>query len=170
MDSRIVRAGFFATLALIAGGSQAQQPAAPSKPPALAADVLARCAGQMQTLRAESARLLRTNSEYEVRRNTYNERTATLKTERDALKPDDLAGGLAWKQAQQDHQAQLVAFNADVEKLKGDIRTVNKVKGEYDSTCAGRPYRKQDLDALPESARNAMNEGLGGVQVPTLGP
>lgn len=170
MDSRIVRTGFFAVFAVACSAASAQQSPAASKPPALPADVLARCADQMQTLRADSARLMQTNTEYEVRRNAYNERTAALKTERDALKPDDLAAGLAWKQSQQDHQAQLVSFNADVEKLKNDIRGLNKVKSEYDSNCAGRPYRKQDLDALPEAARNAMSAGLGGVQVPTLGP
>ena len=170
MDSRIVRAGAVAALTLVAAASNAQQPAAAAKPAALSAESLSRCAGQMQTLRAESARLMQTNSEYEVRRNTYNARSSTLKTERDALKPDDLAAGLAWKQAQQDHQAQLVSFNADVEKLKSDIRAINVVKKEYDSGCAGRPYRKEDLDALPEAARNAMSAGLGGVQVPTLGP
>ncbi len=169
MDSRILRAGAVVALALVASVASAQQQPQ-KKPAALAPDALARCAGQVQTLRQESGRLVQTNSEYEVRRNAYNERTATLKAERDALQPDDLAGGLAWKQRQQDHQAQLVTFNADVEKLKSDIRAVNVVKREYDSSCAGRSYRPEDLKALPEPARSAMSNGLGGVQVPTLGP
>ena len=166
MDSWIVRAGAGLVFTLIATGANAQQ----KKPAPLAPDALARCATQVQTLRQESARLLQTNSEYEVRRNTYNARSATLKAERDALTPDDLAAGLAWKQRQQEHQAQLVAFNADVEKLKTDIRAVNVVKREYDAGCAGRPYRQDDLKALPEPMRNAMTSGLGGVEVPTLGP
>jgi hypothetical protein len=171
MEFRIVRAGVFAALAVVTGVATAQQTQTPAtQPSALSAPALARCATQVQTLRAESARLLQTNAEYEVRRNTYNARSATLKAERDALKPDDLAASLAWKQAQQSHQALLVAFNADVEKLKSDIRAINVVKADYDVTCAGRPYRRQDLEAMPEAARNAMSSGLGGVQVPTLGP
>lgn len=169
MESRIVRTAAMVALALVANVAGAQQPQQ-QKPPALAPDTLARCATQVQTLRQESARLMQTNAEYEVRRNAYNERTSTLKAERDQLGPEDLAGGLAWKQRQQEHQAQLVAFNADVEKLKTDIRAINVVKRDYDGACAGRPYRQEDLKALPESAQKAMSTGLGGVEVPTLGP
>lgn len=168
MESRKVRAAAMVALALVAHVAGAQQPQ--KKSPALAPEALARCASQVQTLRQESARLLQTNAEYEVRRNAYNERSSTLKTNRDELEPDDLAGGLAWKQRQQEHQAQLIAFNADVEKLKVDIRALNVVKRDYDATCAGKPYRQEDLKALPKSAQNAMSTGLGGVEVPTLGP
>jgi Skp family chaperone for outer membrane proteins len=148
--------------ALAAPGAAAQ-PAAP-----LAPDVLARCAAQVQQLREESARLTQKSAETDVRRNTINQRSAALKAERDALKPDDLEGGLAVRQRLQDHHAQTLAFNAEVEKLKTEIRQVNVLKGEYDAHCANRSYRRADLEALPEAARNAMRVGLGGVQVPYI--
>lgn len=144
----------------------AAQTAAQSAP--LAPDVLARCASQVQQLREESTRLTQKSAEVDVRRNAINERSATLKAERDALKADDLEGGLAVRQRLQDHHAQTVAFNAEVEKLKTEIRGVNGLKRDYDGACANRSYRRADLDALPESARNAMRVGLGGVQVPYI--
>lgn len=134
----------------------------------LAPDVLARCATQVQQLREESARLTQKSAEADVRRNAINERSAALKAERDALKSDDLEGGLAVRQRLQDHHAQTVAFNAEVEKLKTEIRAVNVLKREYDANCANRSYRRADLEALPESSRNAMRVGLGGVQVPYI--
>lgn len=152
------------TLTAIACALAAPQAAAQSAP--LAPDVLARCASQVQQLREESARLTQKNAEIALRRNAINERSAVLKAERDALKTDDAQGGLALRQRLQDHQAQTLAFNAEVENLKSEIRAVNVLKGDYDGTCANRSYRRADLDALPESARNAMRVGLGGVQVP----
>lgn len=139
-----------------------------AQPAPLAPDVLARCASQVQQLREESTRLQQKSAEIDVRRNAINERSAALKAERDALKADDLQGGLAVRQHLQDHQAQTLAFNAEVEKLKSEIRQVNVLKKDYDGTCANRSYRRADLEALPEASRNAMRVGLGGVQVPFI--
>ncbi|MGH8516785.1 MAG: hypothetical protein ACREUE_04935 [Panacagrimonas sp.] len=154
------------TFAAVACALAAPHAAAQSTP--LAPDVLARCASQVLQLREESTRLTQKSAEIDVRRNAINERSAALKTERDALKPDDLEGGLAVRQHLQDHHAQTVAFNGEVEKLKTEIRAVNVLKRDYDSACANRSYRRADLDALPEAARNAMRAGLGGVQVPYI--
>lgn len=154
------------TLAALTYAFVVPHAAAQSAP--LAPDVLARCASQVQQLREESTRLTQKSAETDVRRNAINERSATLKAERDSLKADDLEGGLAVRQRLQDHHAQTVAFNAEVEKLKTEIRAVNGLKRDYDGACANRSYRRADLDALPESARNAMRVGLGGVQVPYI--
>jgi Skp family chaperone for outer membrane proteins len=152
----------------LAAPHAAAQPDGAAQTAPLAPDVLARCAAQVQQLREESARLAQKSAEVDVRRNAINERSAALKAERDALKPEDLQGGLTVRQHLQDHHAQTLAFNAEVEKLKGEIRQVNVLKRDYDGTCANRSYRRADLDALPESARNAMRVGLGGVQVPFI--
>lgn len=161
------RATVAVTAALMAGTVLAQ---GSSQAPALSPEALARCAAQVQTLRADSAALTQKNAEYDLRRNAINERSATIKAERDALKPDDFDGGTALREQIKQHTAQTLAFNADVEQLKRDIEAVNVVKRDYDSNCANRPYRPADLEALPEADRAAMRAGLGGVQVPYIAP
>lgn len=165
MESRIVRGSLglgFALSLLAANVAQAQTP--------LSKEALSKCASQVQSLRDESARLTQKNAEVDLRRSAINERSAALKTERDNLKPDDLQGGLALRQSLQQHSLDTLAFNADVEKLKSDIRAVNEVKKDYDGNCANRSYKRADLDALPEAAQSAMRNGLGGVQVPFIAP
>lgn len=129
---------------------------------------LARCAAQVETLRTDSATLTQKNAEYDLRRATINARSAALKAERDAVKADDLEAGLAVRAKLKEHYDQTVAFNADVEKLKVDIRNLNALKKDYDDRCANRSYRRADLEAMPASAQAAMRAGLGGVQVPYL--
>lgn len=142
--------------------------AAQAETPPLTAQDLARCAAQVETLRTDSITLTQKNADYDVRRNTINARSAALKAERDAVNPDDLEAGLAVRAKLKEHHDQTVAFNADVEKLKVDIRNLNALKKDYDDRCANRPYRRADLQAMPEAAQAAMRAGLGGVQVPYL--
>lgn len=168
MKRWIARGATLVALGLVTGTAVAQAPA--SQPPPLSPDALARCATQVQTLRSDSAALTQKNAEYELRRKAINERSSTIKAERDALKPEDVDAGLALRDQIKQHTAQTLAFNADVEQLKREIEAVNVVKRDYDNNCANRPYRPADLETLPEASRNAMRAGLGGVQVPYIGP
>lgn len=136
--------------------------------PPLTSQDLARCAAQVETLRADSTTLTQRNAEYEVRRNAINARTAELRVERDAVNPDDLESGLAVRQKLSEQRERTLAFNADVARLRTDIQDLNALKRDYDSRCANRSYRRADLDAMPLSTREAMRAGLGGVQVPYL--
>lgn len=138
--------------------------------PALTPDALARCASQVQSLREESSRLNQLNARYDGTRKLIDNRSAALQTERDALDPDDLAKGLDFRQRMQRHTDETIAFNAEIEQLKRDVSAIGALRTEYDQNCAQRPYRRADLDALPEAARNAMRAGLAGVQVPYLDP
>lgn len=138
--------------------------------PPLSAPELSRCATQVQNLRAESLRLTQKNTEMEPRRRAINERSVALKAERDAVPADDMDRSLAVRQSLQEHHAQTVEFNTQVEQLKREIVAVNALKQDYDRDCANRPYRRSDLAALPDAQRSAMQVGLGGVQVPYLDP
>lgn len=161
MDRGIVRLAMLASGLLLAAGVRAE-------PGPLTAQDLARCASQVETLRADSDLLTQRNFEYDVRRKAINERSAALKAERDNVDPTNLAAGLAVREKLKVHHEQTLAFNADVERLRRDIHALNALKKDYDSRCAGRPYRRADLEAMPESARTAMGGGLGGVRVPYI--
>lgn len=154
----------FALVAVLACGSvQAELPP-------LTADGLARCAAQVQSLRAESQRLVQKNTQIDQRRNFINARTAALDAERAQLPPDQLAAGLDFHTRAKRHREETVAFNAEVEQFKREVIAVNQVKQDYDRSCANRSYRRKDLEAMPETARNAMRIGLSDVQVPYLDP
>lgn len=129
---------------------------------------LARCAAQVETLRADSSALTQRNAEYETRRNALNARTAELKLERDAVNPDDLDTGLAVRAKLNEQRERTLAFNSDVAKLRTDLKALNALKQDYDARCANRSYRRADLDAMPPATRDAMRAGLGGVAVPYL--
>lgn len=144
-------------------------PSAWAEPAPLAADALARCATQVDSLRSESARLTQKNAEFDARRNSINARTASLRAERDQVPANDLQAGLAMREKLKEHHEQTIAFNASVETLKREIEAVNVLKREYDSQCANRPYRRADLEALPAAQQAAMRAGLSGVQVPYIG-
>lgn len=133
-------------------------------------EALNACATQVHNLRVESIRLTQKNSELEPRRRAINERSAALKAERDAVPGDDFERSLAVRKSLQEHHAQTLAFNAEVEQLKREIVAVNALKQDYDRSCANRPYRRSDLAALPEAQRGAMQTGLNSVQVPYLDP
>lgn len=151
------------TAVLGSGVAQAQDQA-------LTREALARCAGQVQTLREEAPRLTQLNASYAEKRRVINARTAALQAERKTIDPDDLAKGLDYRQRMQQHSSETLAFNADIEQLKREVVAIDALKTDYDRNCAQRPYRRSDLETLPESARNAMRAGLSGIQVPYLDP
>lgn len=137
----------------------------------LTADALARCADQVKTLRQESARLMQLNASHDQTRNRINQRSATLQAERDAMNPDDLAKGLDFNQRMIAHTFETATFNQEIAQFKREIIAIDALKTDYDRNCAQRPYRRADLDALPDPvAREAMRAGLSGVQVPYLDP
>ncbi|MGQ0698976.1 MAG: hypothetical protein ACT4PZ_12130 [Panacagrimonas sp.] len=144
--------------------------AAQTQAPALSAEQLARCAGQVQSLRDESARIHTLNAQHDRTRDAINARSAALKAERNTIDPDDLDAGLNLRERLAQHTANTLAFNAEIAKIRGEINAVSALKDEYDRNCAQRPYRRTDFDSLPEAARNAMRAGLSGVQVPFLDP
>jgi hypothetical protein len=141
----------------------AQADAAPLKP-----DELRRCASQVQQLRADSPRLSEQSLEIDRERQQINQQTAALKAEDERLKPDDLKAGLDLHQRRQRNQAQAAALNARLGRLRREIQALNLLKTDYDRNCSNRPYRRADLDTLPENARNAMRAGMSDVQVPYI--
>lgn len=135
---------------------------------ALTPEELARCAQRVQTLRGEAPRLVQLNARHAQTRDVINARTAALQAERKALDADDLAGGLDFRQRMEQHTRETLAFNAEIERLKRDVVAIDALKSDYDRDCAQRPYRRADLQGLPESAREAMRAGLAGIRVPYL--
>ncbi len=156
----------FALVAMIACSTGA----AAAQTPPLSAEALARCAGQVQSLRAESARLNQKNQLIDDRRNAIEQGAANLATQAHAADTNDLKTGLARHDQLQRHNQNVLAFNAEVEQLKREIVAVNAVKLDYDRGCSNRPYRRADLERLPETARNAMRAGMADVVVPYLDP
>ena len=148
--------------------SAALPAAAQAEAPPLDATSLARCATQVLSLRQESARLIQKNTVLDQRRTQINQRSDAFDAERAALDPDDLNAGLNYRQRLKQHQSETLAFNAQIEAYKDEVRSINTVKQDYDRNCANRSYRRADLEAMPESARNAMRRGLSDVQVPYL--
>lgn len=142
--------------------------AAQTQAPPLDASSLARCASQVISLREESARLIQKNTVLDQRRNQINQRSAAFDAERATLPADNLEAGLNFRQRLKQHQSETLAFNAQVETYKDEVRAVNAVKQDYDRSCANRSYRRADLDAMPAQAREAMRRGLSDVQVPYL--
>lgn len=131
---------------------------------------LRRCAAQVQELRTESSRIMRQHARNEQRRETYNQRSEALRNERASLSAEELRAGLDFHDRNQRHQDELKAFNTEIEQFKHEIIAVNVLKRNYEQTCASRPYRRSELDALPEAEREAMRRGLSDVQVPYLDP
>lgn len=160
MNAWIIR---MAILAGMTATGAAQAEATP-----LSADGLARCASQVQNLRTESVRLIQQSSSFDAKREAINRRTQNLDAQAAALDPNDMAGSLELAEVRKRHNQETMAFNAQVEQLRREIVSVNQVKHDYDSNCSDRPYRRADLDRLPEPARNAMRIGLSDVSVPYL--
>jgi hypothetical protein len=133
---------------------------------ALSAAELRRCAAQVQELRAESARLIRVSEGLEARRPDLNRRLAELRVERETLNPEDLKAGLDFHARQERQQQDAIAFNAEMDTMKRDMRRINQVKRDYDRRCAKRSFHNDDLMALTEAERHAMLMGLSGVEVP----
>lgn len=135
----------------------------------LTANALAQCAAQVGILREESARLHARLAASERKRAELDVRSAELKARRDAVDPDDLNASLAAKSSIDLHQGNIAHFNTQVEQLKADIVSINKLKQLYDGSCASRSYRRSDFAKLSTNAQAAMKAGLTGVQIPYLG-
>lgn len=164
MNTRMLRcAAATAAGMMLAATVQAQ-------PGPLSVPELRRCAAQVQELRAESGRILAQNARNDLRRDALNQRSEALRSERARLSAEDLKSGLGFHDRNQRHRDELIAFNTEVEQLKRDIVAVDALKRDYQTGCASRPYRRSDLDALPETERNAMRRGLADVEVPYLDP
>ena len=138
--------------------------------PPLSLNELRACASQVQQLRSESIRLVELSPRNDLKRNTINARTAALKAERARLSADDLKAGLDFHQRNKAHHAETLAFNAEMAQYRNDVVAVNTLKSRYDQRCNGRPYRRSDLDALPEAERHAMQIGLSDIEIPYLYP
>ncbi|WP_420427826.1 hypothetical protein [Algiphilus sp.] len=134
-------------LALTAGIAQAQ----PAGDGALSPEALARCASEVHRLRTESLRLLEQSHANDVQR-------ASLAEQRRALAADP--------SARPDYNARAEAFNAEMQQFRADVRALNALKAHYERHCAQRPYRRADLEALPEAHRYAMRQGLSDIRVP----
>ncbi|MEQ1438593.1 hypothetical protein AAG565_04450 [Fontimonas sp. SYSU GA230001] len=153
-------------LALIIGLGPAAAQDGSGEP--LSAAELARCAQQVQQLRAESARILADSARLDAQRGRIDERRRRI--EADAATPDrgDLAQRLALSDRRQQLSAEATAFNARIEQLRGEIASINAVKLDYERGCAQRPYRRRDLERLPQAAQEAMRAGLDDVRVPYI--
>lgn len=116
----------------------------------LSAEALAVCAQQVQTLRSESERLNALAAEHERRRER-------LEAERQNLHDSE---------SRERYNEAASAFNEEVAAFQEDLEAINALKARYADNCAGRDYRRADLDALPEAQRRAMRRGLDDVSVP----
>lgn len=131
---------------------------------------LQRCASQVQQLRQDSARLTQQSSQLAAERDAINQRSAALTAEDARTAQTDLKNGLALHQRRMDNQAQAVALNARLAPLHREIDSLNLLKADYDRNCSGRPYRRAELDTLPEAQRVAMRAGMSDLRVPYIDP
>lgn len=134
---------------------------------ALGADELAACAERVGHLRTESARLLQQNGRLDAQRASLLDRRRGLESE-PAPRADDLNANLARYERRQQLEDETLVFNEQIERIRGEIATLNGVWKEYDARCANRPYRRSDLERLPPDAQQAMRAGLADVQVPYI--
>lgn len=132
----------------------------------LSAAELARCAGQVQQLRGESARILAENARLDTQRAGIEARRREIHEAASTQARGDLAAGLALSERRQNLNAEAIAFNGQIAQIRSDIAAVNQVKAAYESGCAQRPYRRRDLEQLPQAAQDAMRAGLADVEVP----
>ncbi|MDB5969244.1 MAG: hypothetical protein JWQ90_1694 [Hydrocarboniphaga sp.] len=148
---------------MLSGAAQAQGSA-------LTLPELQRCASQVQQLRQDSARLTQQSRQLDAERSAIMQRTDELNAEQAKLSADDLKNGLALHERRKSNQQQALALNTRVVPLRREIDTLNLLKTDYDRNCSSRPYRRADLDTLPEAQRSAMRAGMGDVQVPYIDP
>ncbi|WP_428309536.1 hypothetical protein [Hydrocarboniphaga sp.] len=137
---------------------------------ALSLPELQRCSSQVQQLRTDSSKLTQQSQQLNAERDAINQSTAELTAEDAKTAQTDLKSGLALHQRRMDNQAQAAALNARIAPLRREIDSLNLIKADYDRNCSGRPYRRADLESLPESQRSAMRAGMGDVQVPYIDP
>lgn len=117
----------------------------------LGAGALAECAEQVQTLRSEAQRL-------NAQAAQQAERRERLEAQRQNLHEDS--------ESRERYNEAARAFNEDVAAFQEELTAINALKARYAENCAGRDYRRSDLDALPEAHRKAMRRGLDDVSVP----
>ncbi|MHA7833410.1 MAG: hypothetical protein ACX94A_02900 [Algiphilus sp.] len=134
-------------LGLTAAAVQAQ----PADEAALSSEALARCASEVHRLRTESLRLLEQSQANDVQR-------ASLAEQQRALAADPAARAA--------YNTRAEAFNAEMAQFRSEVRALNALKAHYEAHCAQRPYRRADLEALPEAHRHAMRRGLADIRVP----
>ena len=142
--------------------------AAHAEPAPLSSAELARCASDALQLRKESVRLNQLNASLDQRREAINRRSAALDAESAQLDRSDLDAGLELNARQQKHNTEANTFNGEIARIRDDIAAINGVKDRYDRNCSQRPYRRNDLAALPADAQAAMRAGLSDVEVPYL--
>lgn len=135
----------------------------------LSAAALVRCADQALTLRTESAQIQARLPQLEARRRELDGRAAALQAQARS-DTGELRAGLSLYERRRQHNDEVLALNAQVERIRGEIHSLNAVRQEYHGRCANRPYRRADLNALPAAQREAMRAGLADVQVPYLDP
>lgn len=153
-----------AAVVVLCAAAWSAAPAADDQP--LSAAELARCANQVQQLRGESARILSENSRLDTQRAGIEARRREIRSDAMTRSRGDLAAGLALSERRQSLNAEATAFNGQIAQIRSDIAAVNDVKAAYESGCAQRPYRRRDLEQLPQAAQDAMRAGLGDVEVP----
>lgn len=144
--------------------------AARAEPAPLSSAELARCASDALQLRQESARINQLNATLDQRREAINRRSAALDAESAQLDRSNLDAGLELNARQQQHNADANSFNGEIARIRDDITAINGIKDRYDRSCSERPYRRNDLAALPAAAQAAMRSGLADVEVPYLDP
>lgn len=158
MEGRM-RKGWLGAMALLIGAG----PAVGAD--ALSADELATCAGHVQRLREESPRLLQAGAHLDAERNALMRRRDGLYA---SAGGDDLREGLERRQAREQLDTEMRAFNRRVEATRAEIAALNASWRDYDRLCSQRPYRRSDLERLPPAAQAAMRAGLQDVRVPYL--
>lgn len=140
----------FCCTLLLSPALQAQEDSAAP----LSAEALAECAAQVQTLRSESERLNALAAEHERRRER-------LEAERRDLHDSE---------SRKRYNEAARAFNEEVADFQRDLDAINALKARYAENCAGRDYRRADLDTLPEAQQKAMRRGLDDITVPYAAP
>ncbi|MGB0218980.1 MAG: hypothetical protein ACPGJF_06570 [Sinimarinibacterium flocculans] len=148
---------------LVAGSAWAQ-----SEP--LDADALARCAQQVQQLRSEAPRLLARNAQLDEQRESIQQRQRALAAEAKGIGSEDLNAGLGYSERRRALNDEARAFNAEIERIRDEIRAINVVKQQYAANCAQRSYRRSDFERLSPQAQAAMRAGMDGIEVPYTEP
>jgi chromosome segregation ATPase len=136
----------------------------------LGGEALAQCAQQVQQLRSEAPRLLARNDELDVQRESIQQRQRALSAEAAGIGSDDLQAGLDYSERRRLLNQEASTFNAEIERIKDEIRAINVVKQQYAANCAQRSYRRSDFERLRPQAQAAMRAGMEGIEVPYTEP
>jgi outer membrane murein-binding lipoprotein Lpp len=146
---------------LLAGAAHAQvEP--------LGAGALAQCAQQVQQLRSEAPRLLARNAQLDVQRESIRRRQHAMSEEAKGIGSGELEAGLDYSERRRVLNDEARTFNAEIERIRGEIDAINAVKQQYTANCAQRSYRRSDFERLSPEAQAAMRAGLEGIEVPYI--